>query len=505
MRPSASDQRANTALTGRINQNPSALVIEEVLRPQFEYELQHVLPGYLLIEQALLAEYVRLEILTPAAAQRIARLVAAITPEALQAHAAASMTDIAFAIETLVAGGLQPPVPLWHVDRSRNDLQACAQLMALRQQVLAIAGELLALIEAALALATRTTGIPMPGYTHYQAAEVISPGFYLAAMAEQMLQSCQQLLATYDLINASPLGAGAIAGQHLAWDRAQLARLLGFDRAQPHALVCVASREWALRVSAEIAILGTSLSRFATDLLLWGGSQHGFIDLPDQLAGISSAMPQKKNFPILERIRGRTAHMTALFTDLAMGQRSTPFTNLVEVSKEAGANLIHQLASARSTLRLCTLVLQHLEFREDRLLDACAAEFFGGFQLANTLALNHGIPYRRAQVLTGRFILALIQRGAAPCDADASLLTAICAAEGHTVTLDEPSLRAMFDSEQNLWSKQSTDSANPQAVELLLHDQQARYLSLRSSLDKHQSSLDVVPTLIQEALGLASD
>ncbi|MEK8104314.1 lyase family protein [Micromonospora sp. M12] len=173
----------------------------------------------------------------------------------------------------------------------------------------------------------------MPGYTHFQAAQVSTPGFYLAAVSEEVLHTLRRLLSTYDGIDACPLGSGAMTGQELAWDRDRLARSLGFRRVQPIALTSVASRRWVLEVTGDLGVLGVTLSRFGTDLLTWGSGEYGFIDLPDELSGISSAMPQKKNFPVLERIRGRTAHLTAYHLDAVLGQRNTPYTNLVEVSR----------------------------------------------------------------------------------------------------------------------------------------------------------------------------
>ncbi|MFD2122944.1 lyase family protein [Streptomyces cirratus] len=61
--------------------------------------------------------------------------------------------------------------------------------------------------------------MPMPGYTHFQAAQVITPGFHLAAVAEHLLHTQRRLVQTYDGIDACPLGAGAMAGQELPWDR----------------------------------------------------------------------------------------------------------------------------------------------------------------------------------------------------------------------------------------------------------------------------------------------
>jgi argininosuccinate lyase len=211
-------------------------------------------------------------------------------------------------------------------------------------------------------------------------------------------------------------------------------------------------------------------------------------------------MPQKKNFPILERIRGRTAHMTALFGDLAMGQRSTPFTNLVEVSKEASANFLSQLESTGSTLRLFSTVLKHLTFHEDRLLALCRDEFYGGFQLANALCLSYGIPYRRAQVLAGRYILAALEHGMTPLNVEPALLTGLCAAEGYQVQMDREALQTIFSVETNLEDKRSAGSTNPAAVEALLEAQQAKFKTLVAGWEKRKQDLETVPGRLCTAL-----
>ena len=89
-------------------------------------------------------------------------------------------------------------------------------------------------------------------------------------------------------------------------------------------------------------------------------------------------MPQKKNYPVLERIRGKTAHLTAFHVDVLTGQRNTPYTNLVEVSKEAGAHLHAAGTTALLVLRLLDTVVAGLCFDEPRMRAACTAEFSAG-------------------------------------------------------------------------------------------------------------------------------
>ncbi|MFB6479686.1 argininosuccinate lyase [Streptomyces virginiae] len=462
-------------LSGRIRGGPAELLHDEVLAPQFGFESRHLLRHYVAIEKTLAAEYVRMDLITAEEAHRIAVLLDSVGPDTLSAQPGANMSDIAFALERHVEAGLPAPVVRWHADRSRNDLQACAQVMYGRDQLARFADALLELGSVVHRAALETCDLPMPGYTHFQAAQIITPGFHLAALSEHLLHTHARLLTAYDGIDACPLGAGAMAGQELPWDRDRMARLLGFSRPQPHALTAVASRRWSAELTAELSLLGTALSRFATDLLTWGGSEYGFIELPDELSGISSAMPQKKNYPVLERIRGRTAHLTAFHFDVLLGQRNTPFCNLVEVSKEAGTHLSNAFDSAHGTVRLLTEVLRRLTFRADRMRQVCEREFLGGFSLANALCLTEGVPWRTAQVVAGKYVVLAATAGAAPAPGEPALL--VEAAAGHGITLSDPArlLAEAFDVDRGLERMVSAGSARPDAVRAVLRTQQETY------------------------------
>lgn len=461
-------------LTGRIGANPHLLLHEEVLAPQFNYEVEHLLPWYVAIEKVLALEYRRMELISAEETALIGEALHGISAATLTADPDHNMSDIAFALERHVESRLPSPVVAWHADRSRNDLQSCAQVMFVRHQLTLTAQALLALYGAAHRLANDSVDLLMPGYTHSQAAQVITAGYWLSAFSEEVLQVLGRLLATYDDINYSPLGAGAMAGQELAWDRERAARLLGFTGPRTHALIAVASRHWALQATSELSLFGVTLSRFVTDLITWSSSEYGFIDLPDAYAGISSAMPQKKNFPLLERIRGRTAHLSAYHLDVLTCQRNTPYSNSVEVSKEAGSHVLSAFQAARSIVALMTGVLENLMFRGDRMLAVCEREFLGGFTLANRLTLDEGVPWRTAQVVAGEYILAAIEQGAAPRDVRPELLRRIASARGHKLANPQRALAVASDVRGSIELKCSSGSTRPDEVRRMLAHQAER-------------------------------
>ncbi len=487
---------AGGPLTGRINAVPSELWHDEVLAPQFGYEVRCLLPWYVAIEKVLLLEYRRMGLTDQATAAAMAARLSEVDSDLLQADPAANLSDIAFAIERHVASGPVPPFPAWHVDRSRNDLQACAQLLYARGQVVDLALALVTFGQLVAGLAGRTAELPMPGYTHLQAAQVVTPGFYLSALSAETLRTLRRLRLTYTEMDACPLGAGAMAGQELDWDLQRMASLLGFLKPASHALAAVASRGWALSVAGDLSGYGVALSRFATDLMAWGSGAYGFVDLPDELSGISSAMPQKKNFPILERIRGRTAHLTTFALDLALGQRNTPYANMVEVSKEAGTYLRTLFDTLRSVLALFSTVVEHLEFRAGAMREACERDYLGGFSLANLLTLRAGVPWRTAQVIAGRYVVAATGRGLPPGRPDGALLAEVAAAQGHRVDQPEDLLAEAFSVDGALLAKQSPGSANPKAVRELLAGQEREFTELAGWWSDRRAAADAVPAMI---------
>ncbi|QYC41608.1 Argininosuccinate lyase 1 [Nonomuraea coxensis DSM 45129] len=481
--------------TGRIERAPAALLEEAVLAQRFDWEARQLLRHYVWIELAHLAEYARMGLLDADAAGRVRAALLDLTPGDLAAERTAAMSDPLFALERAVQSRLpEGTAPAWHVDRSRNDVQACAQLMLGRERLQATAAGVRELARTAVRVAAGHTTSLMPGYTQHQSAHPVTLGFYLAALAEAATGAAESMNALADAVNLCPLGAGALAGLELPWDRRRLADALGFAAPQPHALTSVASRAWVLRSAAELAVLGTTLSRFLTDLLWWSGASCRFLDLPDELAGISSAMPHKRNFPVLERARGMTGHLVGLATDLMIGQRNTGYTNLVEVSKESTRFLEDLFSTGDTMLRLTETAVAGLRLRAGRAARAAGAEPSTTSTVANRLTLEHGVPARTAQVAVGRWIAAAARGLGEDAELTPGLLTAAgltaaCAALGHDVPPDEPRLRADLDAATSLERRVTDGSTRPDRVERLLAETTDRLAAADLAAATHTARL----------------
>lgn len=478
--------------TGRLLQTPHELLNEEVLVPQFRRESKFLLDYYKIIEMSLLLEYRRMGIIPADNAVDIALKIDGINIALLEAIPQNNGSDISFAIENYVNDNIQGGSNQWHVDRSRNDIQACAQLMFGRDKILDALSSMEQLLTSLICLAEKYMDTPMPGYTHYQFGQVITPGFYFSALIEEILGVLKRLLFIFDDINSCPLGAGAMSGLELPWDREELAKSLGFNRPNPSALSSVSSRTWLPIIASELSVFGTIISRFMTDLLNWTGGEYNFASLPDELAGISSAMPQKKNYPILERVRGKTGHLVSYYFDFMLLQRNTPYTNLVEVSKEGGSNMYAIFETLESINKLLRLVVCNINFNSDKMLAAISTGYFGGFSLANILTLEGNIPTREAQVISGKYILEAMNRELEPSGVDLNLLSDLCRKKGYEISIPSELIHSSFQVEHGL-NKKTSGSTNPRQVRDTLDSQRKR-------LDTYVKEIALNTQQLQDAL-----
>ncbi|WP_079514961.1 lyase family protein [Rossellomorea marisflavi] len=469
-------------VTGRVAKNPHELYVSKVLKPQFDYELEHYLQHYISIEKVLLQRYEKMDLL---GREDIVPILAALNEmkkTELVALSGDNLTDIALTIERYVNEKMDKEIVKWHVDRSRNDYQATAQLMYGREKWLGFLDKMFQINKQILKKCSLYSGCMMPGYTHYQSAQVITIPFYLTAVSEHILHTISKMLHVLESINGRcPLGSGAMSGQELPWNCDEMAASLGFTSYTGHALAGVASRGWVLEMGECLSYLATNLSRFLTDFLMWGSSEQQFITFPDELSGISSSMPQKRNFPLLERARGKTSHLVGFYMDMILGQRNTPYSNLVEVSKESSKSLPLLLNNADDVLDLFLLIVQHMEFNVDKTEAACSTEFFGGFSLANQLTLKNHIPYRTAQVIAGRFITFYIEHDRKPDEVSNEYLTSMCKDEGFMNHISDQELLEIFDFRREIDRKITEGSTHDDSVGKMMESYGKREAALQQT------------------------
>ncbi len=288
--------------------------------------------------------------------------------------------------------------------RSRNDLNATIHKMKMRGPWIALLREGLRLQAVLLRRARRYQAVVMPAYTHGQAAAPSTFGHYLAGIAHTVDRHLCAFHEAGSDIHCCPLGAGAVAGTNLPIDTERTASLLGFERSSSNSIDAVASRDLALRLVAEAAILGTTLSRFATDLLTWCSEEFGFITLPDEVVGSSSAMPQKRNPFLLEHVQGLASSALGGFVAAAGAMHAKPFTNSIAVGTEAPRAIWGSLQDTTNALILCRLVVARAYPNTDAMLRRAEEGDTMATALANRIAHETNLDFRTSHHLVGEFV-----------------------------------------------------------------------------------------------------
>ncbi|WP_293169890.1 argininosuccinate lyase, partial [Oceanithermus sp.] len=194
-----------------------------------------------------------------------------------------------------------------HTARSRNDQVATDLRLWLRRALAQIVEAQQQLARVLVAEAERHLEPPvvLPGYTHLQRAQPVLLSHWFMAYYEMLARDTTRVLDALFRMDASPLGAAALAGTGFPIDRHFTAEQLGFLEPMRNSLDAVASRDFVLEALSTIAIGQLTLSRLAEELVLYSSFEFGFVTLPDAFATGSSIMPQKKNPDIPELIRAK--------------------------------------------------------------------------------------------------------------------------------------------------------------------------------------------------------
>lgn len=294
--------------------------------------------------------------------------------------------------------------------RSRNDWKAAIQKIRFRQCVASLVREVLRLIATLARSAQRHAGAVMPLYTHYHPAAPTTYGHYLAGIGEALGRDCRALLGLFQELEACPLGAGPGSGATLPLRCNRVASLLGFRRGPAHSIDAVAARDVFLRGLAGAAILGVTLSRYATDLLLWSTGEFGFLYLPDCLVGSSSAMPQKRNPFVLEHIQGHAGALLGAFTAAASAMHATPYTNSVAVGSDAVEHVWSAFRKAQETVELTRLMTQGAQPKPQVMRERTLAGVTHAAEMAQCLAMDNQMDFRTAHRLVGDMITHTLDR-----------------------------------------------------------------------------------------------
>ena len=294
-----------------------------------------------------------------------------------------------------------------HTARSRNDQVALDLRLYLREEIKALGDQLGQLVETLCQQAKDHAQDVMPGYTHLQRAQPITFGHHLMAYANMFLRDRRRLHNVLDgMMEAMPLGSGALAGTTYPIDRQMTARLLGFAAPCANSMDGVSDRDYCIELAAALSIIMVHLSRFAEEIILWCSWEFQFVELDDAFSTGSSIMPQKKNPDIAELVRGKSGRVFGDLMTLLTMMKGLPLAYNKDMQEDKQA-----IFDGVDTVKLCldafTPMIATMKTRPDKMRAAAAGGFINATDCADYL-VKKGMPFRDAYRIVGGLVAQCI-------------------------------------------------------------------------------------------------
>jgi len=329
----------------------------------------------------------------------------------LRSAAGAPFHDIHPLVEKLVAEACGEALGgRVHLGKSRNDQVAADICIFARRRALAVQDRAYQVQLGLLALGARDRDELVPAFTHTRPAQPSTVGHWALAWVDALGRDRERLLDAVRRLNRCPLGAAAVGGTSVPLDRRVAARLLGFDGVWPNSLDATGARDHVLELLSALAILMSTLSRLAGDVIHLSSDEVGVFAYPDDFADTSSAMPQKKNPDPLELLRARAAALAGALSGALATVHGLP-SGYSRDLQELKPALWHGLAVAESSARIAAEVAIRLRVRPGRGAEVLDRGYAAALDLAEWLSLRRGVPFRRAHFAVGALVRALSAQG----------------------------------------------------------------------------------------------
>ncbi len=325
-------------------------------------------------------------------------------------HAGADDEDVHSALERILIERIGSELGgRLRAGRSRNDQIATLTRRYLRREARSVAAQLVEVIDALVGQARTADDAIMPGRTHMQHAQPVLVAHQLLAHAWALSRDLLRLQDWDQRAAESAYGAGALAGNTLGMDPAEIAAELGFDSTFNNSIDATASRDVIAELAFVFAMIGVDLSRISEEIIIWNTVEFGYVQLDDAFSTGSSIMPQKKNPDIAELARGKAGRLIGDLTGLLATLKGLPLAYNRDLQEDKEP-VFDQIDNLHLLLPAIAGMIETMRFSYER-MESLAPQ---GFSLATDIAewlVRAGVPFREAHEVAGACVKACEVRG----------------------------------------------------------------------------------------------
>ena len=226
------------------------------------------------------------------------------------------------------------------------------------------------------------------------------------------------------------------------------------------------------------AMIGVNISRIAQDYQIWSTQEFAFFDFSNSLCGISSAMPQKKNPYLLEKIKGKAINISGkLFASLAI-MHKTPFSNSLEVGTEALIGFEESFNDLIKTTKWLELIIQGAKPIQSNMIKSNVDGLTVATAISEVLVVERNVSFREAHGIVAQTIAQAIDNIQDPLSSILAL---------GNISSDPAQWHLLFEY-GNGPGKVSTELMLSKAISLLNSDA----LFLRSKVNKWEKSNELL-------------
>ncbi|MCL6471845.1 MAG: argininosuccinate lyase [Firmicutes bacterium] len=317
--------------------------------------------------------------------------------------------DIHMAIERALTDRIGAIGGKLHTARSRNDQVALDTRMFIKDAIIDIGIEIMALQLELVNISQREIRTIMPGYTHMQRAQPILFSHHMMAYFWMLRRDFTRLKGAFKRADVMPLGSAALAGTTYPIDMKQVAKDLGFAKISNNSLDAVSDRDYIVEFQAAASMLMMHLSRLAEELIIWSTTEFSFIELDEAYTTGSSIMPQKKNPDVAELIRGKTGRVYGNLMQMLTTMKGLPLAYNKDMQEDK-ESLLDTIYTVKNSIIGMKNMISTMKINSEVMRQAAEGGYTNATELADYL-VGKGVPFREAHHVAGTIVRKAVEEG----------------------------------------------------------------------------------------------